>query len=42
MPRGRSDQARLLLEDFLAEQRRSGFVAKALARHGIEGATVLP
>ncbi len=42
MPRGRSAGAQALLESFIAQQRRSGFVRKALARHGIEGATALP
>jgi polar amino acid transport system substrate-binding protein len=42
MPRARSAQAQALLEDFIAGQRRSGFVAQALRRHGIEGALALP
>jgi len=42
MPRGRSAAARELLESFLAQQRRAGFVREALQRHGIEGATPLP
>jgi len=42
MPRGRSAQARQVLESFIAGQRRSGFVREALQRHGIEGATALP
>ena len=42
MPRGRSREAQALLESFIAEQRRSGFVRDALQRHGIEGATALP
>lgn len=42
MPRGRSGAAERLLESFLAEQRRSGFVRDALRRHGMEGATALP
>lgn len=42
MPRGRSAQAQQVLESFLAEQRRSGFVRDALQHHGIEGATALP
>lgn len=41
MPRGRSAEAAALLEAFIAEQRRSGFVAAALDRHGIAGATAL-
>jgi polar amino acid transport system substrate-binding protein len=42
MPRGRSREAEQVLESFIAEQRRSGFVRDALRRHGMEGATVLP
>lgn len=42
MPRGRSAQAQEVLESFLAEQRRSGFVRDALRAHGMEGATPLP
>ena len=42
MPRGRSGAAEVLLESFMVEQRRSGFVREALQRHGIEGATALP
>jgi polar amino acid transport system substrate-binding protein len=42
MPLGRSAQAAQLLESFIAQQRRSGFVRAALQRHGIEGATPLP
>jgi polar amino acid transport system substrate-binding protein len=42
MPRGRSRDAEQVLESFIAEQRRSGFVRDALRRHGMEGATVLP
>ena len=40
MPRGRSAAAAQLLEQFIAEQRRSGFVRQALQRHGMEGVTV--
>jgi polar amino acid transport system substrate-binding protein len=42
MPRARSAQAVQLLDDFLAQKRQAGFITQALARHGIEGATVLP
>ena len=42
MPQGRSPAAIQLLESFMAEQRRSGFVRDALQRHGIEGAMALP
>ena len=40
-PRGRSAGARYLAE-FIQEMKASGFVAGALARHGIEGAAVAP
>lgn len=40
-PRGRDAGARYLNE-FVEAMKRSGFVAQALARHGIEGATVAP
>lgn len=40
MPKGRSAEAGRLLERFIADRRRSQFVAQALARHGIEGVTV--
>lgn len=42
MPRGRSAAAMDLLESFLAQQRASGDVRDALARHGMEGVTALP
>jgi polar amino acid transport system substrate-binding protein len=41
MPRERGAAAEAWLEDFLAAHRREGFVAEALRRHGIEGATAL-
>ena len=40
-PRGRAVGARYLAE-FVEEMKASGFVAGALARHGIEGAAVAP
>ena len=40
MPRGRSAAATQLLEQFISEQRRAGFVQQALQKHGIEGVTV--
>ena len=40
-PRGRAAGARYLAE-FVEEMKASGFVAGALARHGIEGAAVAP
>jgi polar amino acid transport system substrate-binding protein len=42
MPKGRSAGAMALLDDFVARMKASGFVAAALARHGIEGAAVAP
>ncbi len=41
LPKGR-DAAQRYLAAFVEEMKASGFVAKALARHGIEGATVAP
>jgi polar amino acid transport system substrate-binding protein len=41
MPKGR-DAGFVALRDFVEEMKASGFVAAALARHGIEGATVAP
>ena len=40
-PKGRDAGARYL-HDFVEAMKRSGFVAQALARHGIEGAAVAP
>jgi polar amino acid transport system substrate-binding protein len=40
-PRGRPEGARYLAA-FIEEMKSSGFVANALERHGIEGATVAP
>jgi polar amino acid transport system substrate-binding protein len=42
MPKGRSTAAAALLDDFVARMKATGFVAAALARHGIEGAAVAP
>lgn len=39
-PRGRGGEAAALLSAFVEEARRSGFVAEALARHDIQGASV--
>lgn len=41
LPKGRDSAARYL-ESFIEEMKASGFVAQALARHGIEGAAVAP
>ena len=40
-PKGRAEGARYLA-DFVEEMKGSGFVAAALARHGIEGAAIAP
>jgi polar amino acid transport system substrate-binding protein len=42
VPKGRGEAARALLAAFVEEMKASGFVAQALARHGIEGASVAP
>lgn len=42
MPAGRSAQAREHLNAFVEEAKRSGWVAEAFVRHGIEGAAVAP
>jgi polar amino acid transport system substrate-binding protein len=41
-PKGRGEAARQLLAAFVEEMKASGFVAQALARHGIAGASVAP
>ncbi len=42
LPKGRGDAARAALAGFVEDAKASGFVAEALARHGIEGASVAP
>ncbi len=42
LPRGRGSAAARVLAAFVENMKRSGFVAQALARHGIEGAAVAP
>jgi polar amino acid transport system substrate-binding protein len=42
LPKGRGEPARALLCEFVDEMKASGFVARALARHGINGASVAP
>jgi polar amino acid transport system substrate-binding protein len=42
LPKGRGEAARAFLADFIEEMKATGFVAHALARHGIEGASVAP
>jgi len=41
-PKSRGEQAAAALAGFVEEMKAAGFVAQALARHGIEGATVAP
>lgn len=41
-PKGRGAAAAACLAAFVEEMKTSGFVARALARHGIEGASVAP
>ncbi len=41
-PKGRGDAAAQALRAYVEEMKASGFVAQALARHGIEGASVAP
>ena len=40
-PKGRTEGARYLAE-FVEEMKASGFIATALARHGVEGAAIAP
>ena len=42
LPKSRGDAAAQFLRAFVEDMKRSGFVAEALARHRIEGATVAP
>ena len=42
VPKSRGDEAALYLAQFVEEMKASGFVAAALARHGINGAAVAP
>ena len=41
-PRSRGEEAAAALAGFVEEMKAAGFVAQALARHGIEGASVAP
>lgn len=41
-PRGRGEAAAAALRAYVEEMKAGGFVAQALARHGIEGASVAP
>lgn len=42
LPKGRGDAALGVLAAFVEQMKASGFVAAALARHGVEGASVAP
>ena len=42
LPAGRGDAAAGALAGFVERMKASGFVADALARHGVEGASVAP
>jgi polar amino acid transport system substrate-binding protein len=42
VPKSRGDQAAAFLREFVEDMKRSGFVAEALSRHGIVGASVAP
>ena len=41
-PKSRGEAAAAALASFVEEMKASGFVAQALARHGVEGASVAP
>jgi polar amino acid transport system substrate-binding protein len=41
-PKGRGDEVAAILTAFVETMKATGFVAEALARHGIEGASVAP
>jgi polar amino acid transport system substrate-binding protein len=42
LPKSRGDEAAAYLRAYVEDAKRSGFVADALARHGIKGASVAP
>jgi polar amino acid transport system substrate-binding protein len=42
VPKVRGEAAATVLAEFVERAKADGFVAAALARHGIEGATVAP
>lgn len=42
LPKGRGEAARSALAAFVEAMKAGGFVAQALARHGVEGASVAP
>ncbi len=42
LPKGRGEAATVMLREFVQEMKACGFVAQALARHNIQGASVAP
>ena len=42
LPKGRGDAAAALLRRYVEDMKATGFVAEALQRHGIQGASVAP
>jgi len=42
LPKGRGEAAAQLLCDFVEDMKAQGFVADAMRRHGIQGASVAP
>lgn len=42
LPKGRGETARSALADFVEAMKASGFIARALERHGVDGASVAP
>jgi polar amino acid transport system substrate-binding protein len=42
LPKGRGTEAAAILCSYVEEMKRSGFVAQALSRHGIQGTSVAP
>lgn len=42
LPKGRGDEAAAVLRQYVENMKASGFIADALARHGIQGASVAP
>jgi len=42
IPKGRGEAAAAVLHQYVEDMKASGFVADALARHGIQGASVAP
>jgi polar amino acid transport system substrate-binding protein len=42
LPKGRAEAAAAVLRNFVEEMKAGGFVAQALQRHGVKGASVAP